>query len=44
MPTLATLEQQIIADYGKIKGWIATHAYLSTLIALGAGFALGKVF
>lgn len=38
------IEARIVAEYGVIKGWIATHVYLSLLIALGVGWAIGKVF
>lgn len=38
--SLQSLEQQIVAEYGIVKGWIATHVYSSVIIA----FALGAVF
>lgn len=41
--TILTLEQEIIAEYGIVKGWIATHPYISVAIALGVGFLLGKI-
>lgn len=42
--SIATLEQQIVAEYGAVKGWIATHVYTSVLLAFGAGCVVGGIF
>lgn len=38
-----TFEQEIVAEYGVVKGWLATHPYISVAIALAVGFLLGKI-
>ena len=41
MTTLSTVEQQLVAEYGVIKGWIATYIYTSVFLALVAGGLVG---
>ena len=41
MTTLTTVEQQLIAEYGVVRGWIATHVYSSVFLALAAGWLVG---
>lgn len=43
MTTIQSLEDQIKAEYGFVKGWIATHVYWSALIAVAVGFVAGKI-
>jgi hypothetical protein len=40
---IQTIEEQIVAEYGKVKGWVATHAYLSIGIACGVSWGLGRL-
>lgn len=44
MTSLQTIEQQLIAEYGLVKGWIAGHVYASLAIAGALGFLAGKIF
>lgn len=41
MGKLVSLEQKIVAEYGIIKGWIATNAYAAVGIALAVGVTIG---
>lgn len=40
---IQSLEQQIVSEYGAVKGWIATHPYIATLGALFIGFLIGRI-
>lgn len=42
MENIQTIEQQIIAEYGVVKGWVATHSWTAMTTALTVGFAIGK--
>ncbi len=41
MTTLSTVEKQLVAEYGVVRGWIATHVYSSMFLALTAGWLAG---
>lgn len=43
MSTLQSIEDQIVSEYGKIKGWIMTHVYLSIAGACAVFWILGRV-
>ena len=43
MSTLQTIEEQIVSEYGKVKGWVMTHVYLSIGIACLASWVIGRI-
>lgn len=44
MTNLATIEDQLKAEYGAVKGWIAAHVYASLGIAFGVGQVIALIF
>lgn len=44
MTTIATIEDQLKAEYGALKGWIAAHVYASVGLAFGAGQIVALIF
>ena len=44
MTNIATIEDQLKAEYGAVKGWIAAHVYGSIGIAFGAGQIVALIF
>ncbi len=43
MTTISGIEEQLKAEYGAFKGWIAAHVYLSVGIALVVGIVIGRL-
>lgn len=41
--SIQSLEEQIVAEYGAVKGWIAVHVYPSVFAALFIGFLIGRI-
>lgn len=39
--TIQTLEEQIVAEYGMVRGWIAVHPLLAMVAALSLGWLAG---
>lgn len=39
MPSIKSIEEQIMSEYGLVKGLIATHPYISVVVALAVGAA-----